>query len=160
MKRALIAALPAVLVFGLVACGDDDDSVSTEPGSVTTTTERESETDSTDRSSVTLPDLSDVSIPDITLPPDFTLPGGITIPDLGSVLPGGTLPDLSGISIPELPTGISVPSALLEQILRGAIPSITDDQIDCVIDELGGKLDLQRLPDIAQTCEIDLGQGG
>jgi len=159
MKRALIAALPAVFVLGLVACGDDDDAVTTEPDSATTTT-TERETDSTDRSTVTLPDLSDVTIPDISLPSDFTLPGGITIPDLGSVLPGGTLPDLSGISIPDLPTGISVPSALLEQILRGAIPNITDDQIDCVIDELGGKLDLQRLPDIAQTCEIDLGQGG
>src|SRR3954452_23552221 len=89
MKRALIVALPAILAFGLVACGDDDDSVSTEPGSVTTTTERESETDSTDRS-VTLPDLSDVTIPDISLPSDFTLPGGITIPEnIGSLLPGG-----------------------------------------------------------------------
>jgi hypothetical protein len=157
MKRALIAALPAILAFGLVACGDDDDSVSTEPGSVTTTTERESETD---RSSVTLPDLSDVTIPDISLPSDFTLPGGITIPEnIGSLLPGGTLPDFSGISIPDLPTGISVPTALLEQILRGAIPNITDDQIDCVIDELGGKLDLQRLPDIAETCEIDISGG-
>jgi len=159
MKRALIVALPAILAFGLVACGDDDDSVSTEPGSVTTTTERESETDSTDRS-VTLPDLSDVTIPDISLPSDFTLPGGITIPEnIGSLLPGGTLPDFSGISIPDLPTGISVPTALLEQILRGAIPNITDDQIDCVIDELGGKLDLQRLPDIAETCEIDISGG-
>src|SRR3954471_20250657 len=75
MKRALIAALPAILAFGLVACGDDDDSVSTEPGSVTTTTEREAETDSTDRSPVTLPDLSDDTLPDISLPSDFTLPG-------------------------------------------------------------------------------------
>ena len=139
MKRALIAALPAVLAFGLVACGDDDDSVSTEPGSVTTTTEREGSVE------ISLPDIS---VPDITIPEN-----------IGSLLPGGTLPDFSGISIPDLPTGISVPTALLEQILRGAIPNITDDQIDCVIDELGGKLDLQRLPDIAETCEIDISGG-
>jgi len=47
MKRAaLLAALPAVLALGLVACGDDDDSVSTEPVSPTaTTTAREGSVD-------------------------------------------------------------------------------------------------------------------
>jgi hypothetical protein len=155
MKRALIAALPAVLALGLVACGDDDDAVTTEPGSATTNARPE-----TDRTTdITIPD--NITIPDLSLPSDFTLPGGITIPEnLGSILSNISIPDLSNISIPELPTGISIPSGLLEQILRGAIPNITDDQIDCVVDELGGKLDLQRLPDIAETCEIDLGQGG
>jgi hypothetical protein len=157
MKRALLAALPAVLALGLVACGDDDDSVSTEPESATTTTPREGSVE------ISLPDISvpDITIPDLSLPSDFTLPGGITIPEnLGSVLSNISIPDLSNISIPDLPTGISVPNSLLEQILRGALPNITDDQIDCVIDELGGKLDLQRLPDIAKTCDIDLTRGG
>ena len=156
MKRALLAALPAVLALGLVACGDDDDSVSTEPASVTTTP-REGSVE------ISLPDITvpDITIPDITLPSDITLPGGITIPEnIGSILSNISIPDLSNISIPDLPTGISVPNSLLEQILRGALPNITDDQIDCVIDELGGKLDLQRLPDIAKTCDIDLTRGG
>ena len=158
MKRAaLLAALPAVLALGLVACGDDDDSVSTEPASVTTTP-REGSVE------ISLPDITvpDITIPsDLSIPSDFTLPGGITIPEnIGSILSNISIPDLSNISIPDLPTGISVPNSLLEQILRGALPNITDDQIDCVIDELGGKLDLQRLPDIAKTCDIDLTRGG
>jgi hypothetical protein len=154
MKRALLAALPAVLALGLVACGDDDDSVSTEPASTTTPREGSIE--------ISIPDVSipDITIPDISIP-DITLPGGITIPEnIGSVLSNISIPDLSNISIPDLPTGISVPTSLLEQILRGALPNITDDQIDCVIDELGGELDLQRLPDIAETCDIDLSRGG
>jgi hypothetical protein len=159
MKRAaLLAALPAVLALGLVACGDDDDSVSTEPASPTaTTTAREGSVE------ISVPDISvpDITIPDLSLPPDLTLPGGITIPEnIGSILSNISIPDLSNISIPDLPTGISVPNSLLEQILRGALPNITDEQIDCVIDELGGKLDLQRLPDIAETCDIDLTRGG
>ena len=84
MKRALLAALPAVLALGLVACGDDDDSPST----------------------VGTPPRRPLVPPPTTRSRDeggeVTLPGGVTIPEnIGSLLPGGTLPDLSGISIPD-----------------------------------------------------------
>jgi hypothetical protein len=134
MKRALLAALPAVLAIGLVACGDDDDSPTTAAETTTTTATEETEGS------------------------DITLPGGVTVPDLGSVLPGGSLPDLGSIlpggSLPDLsiPDLGSVPNA--EEILASVFPNLSEDQLACLVDELGGELDPSRVPDLMETCDI------
>ena len=67
------------------------------------------------------------------------------------------MPDLSDLSIPDFSVPDSVPTEMLEQVLRTVLPDLDDEQIDCVVDELGGSLDLQRLPEIAETCGIDAG---
>jgi len=142
MKRALLAALPAVLALGLVACGDDDDSPSTVENTTATTTR--STTDDT---------VDDEG-------GEVTLPGGVTIPEnIGSMLPGGTLPDLSEISIPDnlsIPDLGSLPTNARE-ILRSAFPDLSDDQVDCLVDELGGDLDPSRITDLMDQCGIEPG---
>jgi hypothetical protein len=134
MKRALIAAIPAVLVLGLVACGDDDDAPTTVEN--TTPSVGSEEPDTTDD------ELS-----------DLTLPGGITVPDLGSVLPGGSLPDFT------IPGDLSIPDLSLpenaEEILRSVFPNLDDDQLSCLVDELGGDIDPSRVPDLMNQCGID-----
>ena len=105
MKRGLlpVAAL-AVVALTLSACGDDDDN-----------------------DAPTIPDLSSLTIPDISIPdltvPDISLPGDLTIPDI-------SIPD---ISIPDL----SIPENA-EELLRQIYPDWTDEQVSCVIDVTGG----------------------
>src|SRR4051794_1803230 len=107
MKRALLAVLPAVLAVGLVACGDDDDSPTTASPTVTTTT----------------PEATTGAVP--------TLPGGITVPDLGSILPGGSLPDLG--SIPDLGSllpGGSLPELSIPDL--GSLPTNAEEILKSV----------------------------
>jgi hypothetical protein len=134
MKRALLAALPAVLVLGLVACGDDDDAPTTVENTTPTVGSAEPDTTTEDELS------------------DLTLPGGITVPDLGSVLPGGSLPDFTipDFSIPDL----SLPENA-EEILRSVFPNLDDEQLSCLVDELGGDLDPSRVPDLMDQCGIE-----
>ena len=138
MKRALVAVLPAVLALGLVACGDDDDAPDTVP-----VTADEGAGDVTLPGGGTLPDIT---MPDITMP-DITLPGGSTLPDFSDV----TMPDLSNISVPE---------GMIENLLRDALPQLSDEQVSCLADELGNNLDLSRVPEIAETCDIDAADVG
>ncbi len=146
MKRALLAVLPAVLAVGLVACGDDDDNA---PSTVTTktTTATSSTSESSETNSAT--ETSTESSEDTAL----TLPGGGTVPDLGSILPGGSLPNLSlpDISIPDLG---SLPVDA-EQILKSIFPNLTDDQISCLADKLGEKIDTSKILSEIQSCGID-----
>ena len=134
MKRALLAALPAVLVLGLVACGDDDDAPTTV----------ENTTPTVDSAAPGNTDEDDLS--------DLTLPGGITVPDFGSVLPGGSLPDFSipDFSIPDF----SIPENA-EEILSSVFPNLDDEQLNCLLDELGGDIDPSRVPDLMDQCGID-----
>jgi hypothetical protein len=141
MKRALLVLLPAVLAVGLVACGDDDDNTPSTAGTTTATTtatRRTSETETTTDSSEE---------------PDFTLPGGITVPDLGSIFPGGSIPDISipDISIPDLG---SLPTNV-DEILKSIFPNLTDDQVTCLADKLGGKIDTSKILSEIQSCGID-----
>jgi hypothetical protein len=140
MKRVLLAAaLPAVLGLGLVACGDDDNSpttANTTASATQPTTVRTSETNGTEEGS------------------DITLPGGVTIPDLGSILPGGSLPNLSlpDISIPELG---SLPTNA-ESILKSVFPKLDDQQLQCLVDNLGGSADMSRITSLLDKCNIDM----
>jgi hypothetical protein len=131
MKRALLAALPAmvpaVLALGLVACGDDDDSPTTASPTATTPSATEGSTEAAP-----------------------TLPGGITIPDLGSILPGGSLPDFSIPDLGSLPTNA-------EEILRSVFPKLSDDQLQCLLDNLGGNIDPSKVPALIQECDISPG---
>ena len=143
MKRALLAALPAVLALGLVACGDDDDSPSTVENTSRTTTAEPATTAEGG---------------------DVTLPGGVTIPEnLGSLLPGGSLPDLGDISIPDISIpDLSIPDlgslpTNAKEILRSVFPKLDDDQLDCLVDELGGDLDTSRITDVMDKCGIKAG---
>jgi hypothetical protein len=123
-----VAALPAVLALGLVACGDDDDTPETVPAS--------SETEATGGGDVTLPGgstLPDISLPDISLP-------DISLPDI-------SVPDLSDISVPE---------GLIEDALRNVLPDLSDEQISCLADGLETDFDLQRVQELAESCDIDL----
>jgi len=143
MKRALVAVLPVALALGLVACGDDDDAPDSVPASTPATVDEATGGD------VTLPGGG--TLPDISMP-DITLPGGSTLPDLSDI----TMPDLSDLSIPDFSIpDVSLPSGMIEQLLRSTLPNLSDDQIDCLVDGLGGSLDLQQLPDLAQDCNID-----
>jgi hypothetical protein len=143
MKRALLAALPAVLALGLVACGDDDDSPTT-AAETTTPTEETEGSDATLPGGVTVPDLGSV-LPGGSLP-DFSIPD-LSIPDLGSVLPGGSLPEFSIPDLGTLPTNA-------EEILASVFPNLNEDQLACLVDELGGELDPSRVPDLMETCDI------
>ena len=140
MKRALLAVLPAVLAVGLLACGDDDDNTPSTATTKTTTATSSSgsgETETTSGESTPL-----------------TLPGGITVPDLGSILPGGSLPNLSipEFSIPDLG---SLP-VNVEDVLKSIFPNLTDEQVSCLADKLGGKVDTSKILSEIQSCGIDL----
>jgi hypothetical protein len=138
MKRALVAVLPAVLAVGLLACGDDDDNTPSTATSRTTTATGSDETETTSGSSGG---------------PEFTLPGGGTLPG-GTILPGGSLPNLSlpDFSIPELG---SLP-VNVEDVLKSIFPNLTDDQVSCLADKLGGQIDTSKILSQIQSCGIDL----
>jgi hypothetical protein len=145
MKRAaLLAALPAVLALGLVACGDDDDSPST--------VQSPSTVENTSRTTAAEPGTTTDEGGDVTLP------GGVTIPEnIGSLLPGGSLPDLSNLTIPDnlsIPDLGSLPENARE-ILRSTFPNLSDEQLDCIIDEFGGELDPSRITDVMDQCGIE-----
>ena len=86
MKRAFALAVPlASLMLVAAACGDDDDDdTPSDTASAVSTTVTDA-TDDTD-----LPGGGEMTIPDLSLP-GGTLPGGGTIPDLSDI----TLPDVS-----------------------------------------------------------------
>jgi hypothetical protein len=154
MKRALLVALPAVLAIGLVACGDDDSTSNTATATNTTT-----------------PSANEATAGSSS---QDTLPGGITVPDLGSILPGGSLPDLGSIlpggSLPDLGSilpNISVPSSVssedIQKALQRVFPKLTDQQVKCLSDGLGGKLDFSKVSSLFKDCDIsaqDLIPGG
>jgi hypothetical protein len=137
MKRALLLAAPAVLVLGLVACGDDDDDSPDTTAAETTEPEDTSTDDTTTdgtEGELTIPGISipDISIPDISIP-DFSIPD-FSIPD---------------ISIPD----ISIPNA--EEILGQIFPKLDDDQVDCLADEVGRDIDVSRIMQLLDECNID-----
>ena len=107
MKRGLLpVAAIAVAALALTACGGDDD----------------------DNDDPTIPDLSDLTIPDdITIPdisvPDITLPGDLTIPDIS--IPDITIPDISL-------------EGTAADLLSQVYPDLSDEQISCIIDVTGG----------------------
>jgi len=155
MKRALLAAVPAVLVIGLVACGDDDDNTAV----VTTSAATNTTTPSTATESATAPTTSLATATTGTSATagssDITLPGGVTLPDLGSILPGGSLPNLSipDISIPDL--GSALPN--VEETLKKVFPQLTDDQASCLAEHLSGSnMSMSAITAVMDDCNIDV----
>jgi Tfp pilus assembly protein PilW len=179
MKRAFALLAPAVLVVGLVACGDDDDSpdattADTEATTDETTTEGTEATSSTegegtdaegstgdaesDMMAQVFPNLSRDQIDclveqagDITEAMDPSQAQQIA--EDCDIDPADLTPDMSAISIPDL-GDISVPGNMNE-IMSQVFPNLDEDQIDCLVDELGGDFDPSKAAQLADTCNID-----
>ena len=62
-------------------------------------------------------------------------------------------PDLSAVSIPEL-SDLSIPDDVAGLIGR-FFPNLSDEQVNCLADELGGDFDVSKIPDLADTCDVD-----
>lgn len=124
MKRGLLpVAAFAVAALTLTACGDDDDN-----------------------DEVTIPDLSNLTIPDISIPditvPDISLPGDLTIPDI-------SIPDLT---MPDLTIGEAV-----EDLIRQTFPDLDDEQISCLMEVSEGQVpSADTFQEISETCDISL----
>jgi hypothetical protein len=124
MKRGLLpVAAVAVAALTLTACGDDDDN--DEP---------------------TIPDLSNLTVPDISIPdltvPDLSLPGDLTIPDI-------SIPD---ISIPDLTIGDAI-----EDVIRQTFPDLDDEQISCLMEVSEGQVpSADTFQEIAASCDISV----
>ena len=180
MKRAFALLAPAVLVVGLVACGDDDDSpdATTADTEVTTTAETTTEvtapTSSTDDEGTdaegstgdadsdlmaqVFPNLSRDQIDCVTDQVGSADPADIAaqarqIAEDCDIDPADLTPDMSAISIPDL-GDISVPGNMKE-IMSQVFPNLDEDQIDCLVDELGGDFDPSKAAQLADTCNID-----
>lgn len=179
MKRALALLAPAVLVVGLVACGDDDDSpdattADTEATTDDTATENTEATSSTegddteaegsigdaetDMMAQVFPNLSGDQIDclveqagDLTQAMDPSQAQQIA--EDCDIDPADLTPDMSAISIPDL-GDISVPGNMNE-IMGQVFPNLDEDQISCLVDELGGDFDPSQAAQLAETCNID-----
>jgi hypothetical protein len=150
MKRALLLAAPAVLTLGLVACAgdDDDDTPETTATAETTadaTTDVTTEDTSEDTSDATVTDETTDDTRDTLLPGGTALPGGTLVPG-GTILPGGSLPE---ISIPD----ISIPEA--SEIIGRIFPNLDEEQVECLADEVGTDIDVNRAMDVLDECNID-----
>ena len=182
MQRALALLAPALLVVGLVACGDDDDD------SPDTTTATEATTDATSADVTT----SATSDDDAT---DDTDAGGSTddaaakdtmaqiVPNLDGdqidclvqqvsdftdaidpsqaqaiaaecdIDPADLVPDMSAVSIPDL-GDVSIPENM-DELIKQVFPSLTDEQADCLAEQFGDDFDASKAAQVADTCNID-----
>jgi hypothetical protein len=176
MKRALALLAPAVLALGLVACGDDDDSTDT-------TTTIESVTDATTDATVTEPTIGgDDDATGSTADLDTSALGQIfpnlddeqvrcladRISDVTEAMdpsqaqaiaeecdidPADLTPDMSAISIPDI-SGLSIPDNMAE-MMQQVFPGLSEEQVTCLVDELGSDFDVQKAQQVAETCNID-----
>ncbi len=116
MKPIVAGVLASIAAVGmLTACGDDP--IKSLPTSNTVPT------------GVTLPE-------GVSIPTDLTIPDSVTIPDLGTIPGGGTIPDLGTIPAGGLPSDVSVPQALIDQMIaQFEAAGMTVDK-DCFTDLL------------------------
>jgi hypothetical protein len=174
MKRALALLAPAVLTIGLVACSsDDDDSPTTTDAAVATT---ESTTESTTEATVTapttagddeetgaggsvddddtlrrvFPDLSDDqlsclsdSVGDVTETLDPSQAQAIA--EECNIDPADLTPDVSGLSIPDN----------MGEMMQQVFPGLSDEQVSCLVEQLGDDFDIAKAQRVAETCNID-----
>jgi hypothetical protein len=178
MKRALALLAPAVLVLGLVACGDDDDS----PDTTTATEATETQTgDTTDVTAATpSSDAGDTDADGSVTDSQRDLMAQIfpnldgdqidcLVGELGDsadamdparaqaaaeacdIDPADLVPDMSAISIPD---DISVPDNM-DEIMAQVFPNLDEDQISCLVDEVGADFDPSKAAQLAETCNID-----
>lgn len=179
MKRALALLAPAVLTIGLVACSsdDDDDSPTTTDAAVETTEPTaESTSGSTPDATVTaptiggddeetgaggsvdendtlrqvFPDLSDEqlsclsdSVGDVseTLDPSQAQ----AIAEDCNIDPADLTPDVSGLSIPDN----------MAEMMQQVFPGLSDEQVSCLVEQLGDDFDVAKAQQVAETCNID-----
>ena len=43
----------------------------------------------------------------------------------------------------------------MNEIMSQVFPNLDEDQIDCLVDELGGDFDVSKAAQLADTCNID-----
>jgi hypothetical protein len=183
MKRALALLAPAVLTIGLVACGgDDDDSPDTTAATVESTDE--GTTDETLDATITAPTIAgddddtagaggDIDtdtlgqiFPDLDDDQLSCLAdrvGGVTeamdptqaqaIADECDIDPADLTPDMSAISIPDM-SGVSIPDNM-DEMMQQAFPGLTDQQVSCLVDQLGDDFDVAKAQQVAETCDIE-----
>ena len=182
MKRALALLAPAVLALGLVACGDDDDDTpDTTEASVETIDEvtTAATTDVTETAATTsdgdetgaggsvdaddtlqriFPNLTDEEISclgdrvdDLTATQDPAEAQAIA--EECGIDPADLDPDMSAISLPDM-SGVSVPDNM-DEMMQRVFPGLTDEQVSCLVDELGADFDVEKAQQVAETCDIE-----
>ena len=60
---------------------------------------------------------------------------------------------MSAISIPDL-GDVSIPENM-DEMIQQVLPDLTDEQVDCLVEQLGDDFDLRRPRRVAETCNIE-----
>jgi hypothetical protein len=177
-KRALALLAPAVLTLGLVACSDDDDSADTTTATTTvatTDTTIESETDATTEDGASdapgsagsldsgalgqiFPALDDEQldclaerISDVTEAMDPRQAQAIA--EDCDIDPADLTPDMSAISLPDL-SDVSIPENM-DEMMQQVFPGLSDEQVTCLVEQLGADFDIAKAQQLTETCNID-----
>ena len=173
MKRAFALLAPVALVIGLAACGGDDDddpdttSATEETATEDTATESTSEEESssgttgdaqTDMMQQIFPDLSEEQVSCLTDAVGSADPAEIAsqaqeIAETCDIDPSDLTPDMSAISIPDL-SNMTIPEGFEDQ-LKEVFPNLDDESVSCLVEGLGGTLDMSRLQEVISDCGID-----
>jgi hypothetical protein len=179
MKRALALLAPAVLVVGLVACGDDDDSPDTTTATETTESQPDdTEADATDTApttdsgdteaggSVADSELLGQIFPNLNRDQIECLVDEIgdsakaldpaqaqAAADACDIDPDDLVPDMSAVSIPDL-AGVSVPENM-DELIGQVFPDLDDEQVSCLVDAIGDDFDASKAAQLADDCNID-----
>ena len=75
------------------------------------------------------------------------------IADECGIDPADLTPDMSAISIPDL-GDISIPENM-DELIQQVFPGLSDEQADCLVEQLGDDFDLAKAQAVAETCDID-----
>ena len=177
MQRALALLAPALLVVGLVACGDDDDdspdtTTATEAttdvttADVTTPATEGEETDAggsvdeaaTETMRQIFPNLSDDQVDCLVEQvDDFTdaidQAQAQAIAAECDIDPADLVPDMSAVSMPDL-SDVSIPENM-DELIKQVFPSLTDEQASCLAEQFGSDFDPSKAAQVADTCNID-----
>jgi hypothetical protein len=177
MQRALALLAPALLVVGLVACGDDDDdspdtTTATEATTDVTTAEVTTpatdaedtdaggsiDEDQTDTMRQIFPNLDGDQIDCLVEQvDDFTdaidQAQAQAIAAECDIDPADLVPDMSAVSIPDL-GDVSIPENM-DELIKQVFPSLTDEQAECLAEQFGSDFDPAKAAQVADTCNID-----
>jgi hypothetical protein len=176
MKRALALLAPAVLVVGLVACGDDDDSPDTTTATEATTdaTASDATTAATDGDDTDAGGSGDDAA-DETMRQIFPNLDGDQIDCLVEQVgdftesidqaqaqaiaaecdidPADLVPDMSAVSMPDL-SDVSIPENM-DELIKQVFPGLSDEQASCLAEQFGADFDASKAAQVAETCNID-----